>query len=145
MTYETVVLETIRQNVFATMYALIDANKPSNWNIFASYPEDEADFPCIILNSANIKPKIITMDSGGYTVEKITMEVEFFALSKYGDEQIEVGRDNVQNTMLTNQSTLNAYNLYLLEEPFDDSNVDTFIQGREKIRTAGSIISMGMK
>ncbi len=145
MTYETVVLETIRQNVFATMYTIIDANKSSGWSVFASYPEDEASFPCIILNSANIHPTILTMDSGGYVVEKIIMEVEFFALSKYGDEQIEIGRDNVQNTLLTNQSTLDIYNLYLKEEPFDDSNVDTFIQGREKIRTAGSIISMGMK
>lgn len=145
MGFETLVLATIRQNFFATMFALINNNKPSGWNVFASYTEDEASFPCIILNSGNIKPTIVGLDKDSIMVENIKMKVEFYALAISGDDMIEIGRDNVQNTILTNQSTLDTYGLYLKEDPFDDSDVDTFISGKEKIRTAGSIISLGMK
>lgn len=145
MVFETLAIATIRQNFFATMYSLINNNKPSGWSVFASYPEDEASFPCIILNSGNIKPTIVGLDKDSYMVEDIKMKVEFYALAKSGDDMIEVGRDNVMNTILTNQATLDTYGLYLKEDAFDDSDVDTFISGKEKIRTAGSIISLGMK
>ena len=145
MGYETLSIATIRQNFFATMYNLINTNKPTGWNVFASYPEDEASFPCIILNSGNIKPTIVGLDEDSYMVEDIKLKVEFYALASSGDDMIEIGRDNVMNTILTNQSTLDTYGIYLKENPFDDSDVDTFISGKEKIRTAGSIISLGMK
>ena len=145
MGYETLVLATIRQNFFATMFNLINTNKPSGWSVLSSYPEDESSFPCIILNSGNIKPTIIGLDKNSYIVEDIKMKIEFYALATSGDDMIEIGRDNVQNTLLTNQDTLDTYGIYLKLDPFDDSDVDTFISGREKIRTAGSMISLGMK
>ena len=146
MAFETVELATIRQNTFATLFTLINNNKPTGWNVFSGYPEDEANsnFPMIILNPAMIKPIIVTMDGGGIIVEDIDAEVEFFALGKKGKDQIDIGKDNVQNTILSNSSTLDTYKLYLKEDPFDDSNVDVFISGKQKINTGSSIIKLGL-
>ena len=145
MGFKTVELATIRQDVFSNLYTLINNNKPSGWNVFASLPEDEASFPCMIINSANVKPIIVTLDSGGFIVEEIDAMIEFFVLAKSGDKKVEEGRDNVQNTLLSNQATLDTYGLYLREDPFDDSNLDFTVYNNEKVRTGSSIIRMGMK
>ena len=129
--YESVALATIRQNVFATLANLINTNKPSGWTIVSAFPEDEPTFPCIVINPAKIKPVIATLDSNGFIVEDIDVEIEFYALSSQNKAKIDEGRDNVQATLLNNH--------------FDDSNVDTLITGREKLNTAACIIRMGMK
>ena len=143
MAFTQVALATIRQNVFSNLFALIDANKPSGWTLTAMLPEDEAVFPTMVLNSASIKPIIITMDKDGFIVEDIEAVIEFWVLAKDGDKKAEEGRDNVQNTLLNNQSTLETYGLYLKQDPFDDSNIDPTVYGREKVRQCASIIRLG--
>ena len=111
--YESVALATIRQNVFATLANLINTNKPSGWTIVSAFPEDEPTFPCIVINPAKIKPVIATLDSNGFIVEDIDVEIEFYALSSQNKAKIDEGRDNVQATLLNNQSVLDTYNLFL--------------------------------
>jgi len=144
MTYETSSIETLRQNVYANIYTLVDANKPSGWNLKTAYPEDNAGFPCIIINPANVKPTIVGMDKDSYIVEDISVEIEFFCKAKTGNDQLDRGRDNVMNTLLSNQATLETYGLYLNEDAFDDSTTDVFISGKEKVRTGASIVSLGL-
>ena len=144
MGYETLALATIRQNVFANLYTLINTNKPSGWNVLAKFPEDEASFPCIVIDSANVKPTIVTMDGDGSIVEDIDAQIDFYAKVTSGDEMIDVGRDNVMNTFLTNETTLETYKLYLQEDAFDDSTTDIFVVGKQKVRTGSSIVKMGM-
>ena len=148
MTHETSSIETLRQNVFANIYTLVNDNKPSGWTVLSSYPEttisSSIPFPFIIINSANVKPTIVGMDKNSYIVEDIKVEIEFFCKAIKGNDQLDRGRDNVMNTLLTKQSTLETYNLYLNEDAFDDSTTDVFVSGNEKIRTGASIVSMGL-
>lgn len=143
--YQTVALATLGKNVFNTIAKLIDDNKPSGWTVLSSFPEVSPTFPCIVIDPSKAKPEIVGLDKDSYLVENIEILIEFYALSKDGKEKIDEGRDNVRNTILTNQSTLDTYGLYLKKDPFDDSNVDNFITGREKLNTAGCILRMGKK
>lgn len=154
MAQETSKLATIRQNVFANLFTLINTNKPSDftfagktitWKILSAFPEDNADFPCIIINSALVKPEILGFTGSCFVIEDIEIEIEFYSLAKYGKERIDIGRDNVQDTLFSNTSTLSDNNLLLNADPFDDSNVDSFISGKEKINTGASIVKMSLK
>ena len=145
MAVETVTLATIRQNVFATIFTIVDDNKPSGWTVLSAYPEDNAIFPCIVINPALIKVSIIGLDASCLVVEDIGVEFEFYALSKDNKDKIDQGRDNVQTTLLDKTSTLSDNNLVLNEDPFDDSNTDSFLSGDEKINTGASIASFSKK
>ena len=154
MGFEKIKDSTIGQNVFATMFTLINNNKPNDfthagetisWKILSAFPENNAEFPCIIINDALMKPNNPTLDKGNYFHEEIDQEIEFYGLAKWGKERITIGRDSIRNTILTNTSTLDDNKLYLREEPIDDSNVDSFLSGREKINTAATIIRLGKK
>lgn len=138
-------LSTIRQDLFSVIFTLINDNKPSGWTVLSAFPEDNALFPCIIINPAIVKPSIIGLDDSSIIVEDIEVEIEFYAEAKDGKEKIDVGRDNVQNTILSNTSSLDSSKLVLSEDPFDDSNADSFITNNQKINTAASLIKLQTK
>lgn len=145
MAAEPVEFATARQNTFATLFTLINDNKLSGWTVKAAFPEDNTSFPCIVLNPALVKPTILGLDSSCIAIEDIEVEVEFYSLAEQGKDQNDQGRDNVQTTILNNASTLSTNNLVINEDPFDDSNADSFIIGEQKINTSSSIIKLSKK
>lgn len=145
MAFETAASATLRVNVFNTIQTLIDNNKLSTWTVLSAFPESDPVFPCIVVNPAIVKPSIVALDKNCEVIEEIVVEIEYFALAKDGKKKIDEGRDNVMNIFLSNWSTLETYNLLPAEDPFEDSNIDTFIFGREKINTGASILRLQLR
>lgn len=147
-----VTLSTLRANTFKTIFTLIDDNKATGWTVLSAFPEEDANgtlgtssFPCIVVNPVLPKPTIVTLDTGGVIVEDIIQEIEFYSLAKDGKSKIDEGRQNVQNTILDNTSSLDSNNIILKEDPIDDSNSDSFIVGQQKINTAAMILGLQLK
>lgn len=139
MAYEVVSFATLGENVFNTIFQLINTNKPSGWTVLSAFPENSPTYPCIVIDPAKAKVTIVGMDKNSYIVEDVVIEFEFYAKSNQGKEKIEEGKDNIRNTLLTNQSTLETYNILMNEDAFEDSNNDVLIVGEQKLNTAGCL------
>lgn len=142
---------TIRQDVFDAVRDLIIANKPSytyngtnyEFTVVAAYPDKDAAFPCIVLDKSLITMPIITMDglTGDYEIE---VSMEIFAKEMHGIKVIDVAQDSLQNTFMSNMSTLISTNKLCPQEDFwKDSGVSTFQDRNQLLNT--STITMRFK
>lgn len=142
--------DTIRADVFNALNALFIANKPTyvyggvtyTYTIKSAYPEENPTFPMIIINPSIITPKILVMGQNSFVrTDSIEIEIEFYAKAEHGKRVIDVARDSIMALIFDSEATLASdYDLFLGEEPIDDSNVDTLIEGSEKINTAGMLV-----
>lgn len=123
MGYETLTKAGMRGNAHATLFKLIDDNKPSGWTVLSHLPNSEVQFPCILVNAFMNNPFGFTADRsiGRY---KLGLKVEFIVLEGSGEQKIDEGKDSVQNTILSNFIVLKGYGLELDEStPFTDEEI----------------------
>jgi hypothetical protein len=142
VSYTSVDLSTIRVDVFNNISTLIDDNKLTGWTILSSFPEDNPIFPCIVINPALIRTKMLTLDRSKHR-RNISVEVGFYVEAKDRLSTLDKGRDNFHNTLMNNHSTLRTYGLVLdMNSPFTDSEVTTQLFNEHKLHTATSIINL---
>ncbi len=142
---------TIRNDVYDAIRTLLVANKPSytdkddnirEYTILSEFSRDNPSFPQIVINSANINVSLITLD-GGTNEQMVDVQLDFYEKQDFGFGAIESGIDSVQNTILTNQSSLKDDDkLVLMEEPFDESNPANFEENNQQINTKSFIIKL---
>lgn len=142
--YQTGSIDTIRKNAWNTIAKLINDNVPNGWTVTAAFPEKNPTYPVLVIHPVTTSPIILGLDSSSFTIEELEIEIEFFSKASTGFSQLDTCRDAIQAAIMNNQSTLSTYNLYLKEEPFDDSDVDSFELNDEKLNSAGTIIRMGL-
>jgi hypothetical protein len=145
---------SMRQDVFSALNTLLAANKPTytdpdgntqTYTIVAEFQEDNPTFPQIAINKAMVSLTLQNMDGTGrdYGVE---VQLDFYTKGKHGKKAIDAGMDSVQNTILDNQSSLRTTDgLLLMEEPFDESNNDTFETNNQVINTASLILRFSVQ
>lgn len=140
--YKSVALATLRGDIFNNLSTLIDANKLGGWTVVSSFPEDDPVFPCIVINPAKIITKMLTLDRSK-SRRTIPVEIEFFVESKDRLVTLDEGRDNVQDTFMSNYSILRTYGLILdSDNPFIDSVVTTEIFNDQKLHAASSVVQL---
>ena len=146
----TVQPETIRQNVYDAINTLLVANKPSytykgtefEYTIVAEYGRQASSFPYIVLNKALIGVELLNIDGSGEDF-KISVQLDIFALELHRKKNVDVALDSIQNTFLTNQTSLkDTDGLLLMQEPFDESNTTPFEDNGQVLNTASLIIKM---
>ena len=145
--------ETIRQGVYSAIRTLLVANKPSytykdveyEYTIVAEYGRQDASFPYIVLNKALINPMLLSL-SGEGEIYEISVQLDIYALELHRKIVIDVALDSIQNTFLTNQSSLKSTDgLLLMQEPFDESNTTPFEDNGQVLNTASLIIKMKLQ
>lgn len=114
--YQNVSLSTINSNIYNTLFTLINTNKPTGWTVLASFPEKTPTFPCIVVRPANVNVQLLTLQRNKKRLF-VTVDIEIYAKSEDRLEKIDVGRQNIKYTLLTNFSTLKQYGLMLEQSP----------------------------
>lgn len=140
----TVNQATIRADAFHEIYNLINTNLASGWTLLSSFPNNKPVFPCVVLNPAMISTDLISLD-GSLADYNINVELEFFAKTSEGKAKIDEIRDNITNTIISNQASLKTSNLLLPNNPIDDSNIDTIAWDGIDINTGAMIISLQLR
>jgi len=143
----------IRQDVYSAIKTLLVANKPSytyndveyEYTIVAEYGRQASVFPYIVLNKALIGVELLNIDGSGEDYE-VSVQLDIFALELHRKIAIDVALDSIQNTFLTNQSSLKSTDgLLLMQEPFDESNTTPFEDNGQVLNTASLIIKMKLQ
>lgn len=123
MAYESIAKATIRQNLFETVYQVINANKLSGWTVTAAFPESNPTFPCLVINPATISLTALDVTKSKFRWEASVL-VDVYSLTKDGKDKNDQGMDNVMDTIRTNltaNDNLLQYNLTLSRDaPFVD-------------------------
>jgi hypothetical protein len=121
MGFETVSKATIRENTFNTIATLLNNNKLSGWTVLSAFPEQNPAFPCLVVNPAAITLQALDVGKSKYRW-RVSVLVDVFSLTKQGKEKNDEGMDNVMDTIRSNISTLQTYNLTLdRTTPFVDA------------------------
>jgi len=144
----------LREHVFDTMFSLYNANLPPDftdtdgsttvsWKVTAAMPEDNPEFPVIIINPAGVKVNLLTMDKS-QSDDDITVETEYFSRARFTKGRIDIGRDYIHNVLLQNQSFLEFSGLdFAVPEFIDDSNIGNFEVSGQKYNIANQIVKFG--
>lgn len=123
MAYESIAKATIRQNLFETMFQVLNANKLSGWTVLAAFPEQNPAFPCLVLNPATISLRALDISKSKFRWEASIL-VDVYSLTSQGKDKNDQGMDNVMDTIrtnLTDNDNLLQYNITLAREaPFVD-------------------------
>jgi hypothetical protein len=131
-----VTASTIRAGAFAALYALINTNKVSGSSVLASYPEANPSFPCVIMPMPQAEvPEALSL--GAARQHTFTVEFSVWVTASQGQAKVAELLDNLQNTLLTNTTTLNGHKIKF--ESFDPSRVDKVEVNEQKLYTAGAI------
>lgn len=144
MGFETVAKATIRENIFNTVATLLNNNKLSGWTVLSSFPETNPTFPCLVVNPAKIKLKNLSVLQAKNKYDAEVM-VNIYTLSKNGKEQSDEGADNVQNTLVSNASTLRTYNLALKEDSINDDDISGIEFNQEIINMRSISVNFGVR
>ena len=132
-----------RANFFKYIYTLIDNNKVTGTTVLAGFSSDNVTFPCYVINPALVS---ISGATKGKDIQAYTLKIEIELWCKAVDlkAKIDAMKDNIQNTILTNKTALEAQNLCIAKDWFDDSNVDTLEFDMVKYHTGGVILSFDL-
>jgi len=143
-----VTLSTLRQATFASVRALLIANKPTytynsgtiTYTILAEYPRTTPVFPCIVINKGNPKDIRITLDaSTGDQMIEVTLD--FYAKELHGTKAIDAGQDSAMNTFIGNISTFIATDKLIPQEDFwTDIPSPPFQDNNQIINTGSSTV-----
>lgn len=148
----TVQPETIRQDVYSAIRTLLVANKPSytydnatiEYTLVAEYGRQSSSFPYIVLNKALIGVELLNIDGSGEEYE-VSIQLDIYALELHRKVAVDVALDSIQNTFLTNQSSLKSTDgILLMQDPFDESNTTPFDDNGQVLNTASIIIKMNL-
>jgi hypothetical protein len=127
---------TIRKNSFKAIYDLINTNKPSGWTVLSSFPESKPVFPCIVVNPSqtdvNVQGFNIT-----HRLRTIEIVLEFYAKASSRKEAIDTALDSVEQTLLTNQTSLVSSKIILYgDTPIDQTEVGSIDINGDKLHFA---------
>lgn len=132
-----------RQNIFKSIYTLINNNKISGSSVLAGFSADEPLFPCYVIQPAQVSIKKATKSSTIQDYE-FQIEIELWATSNQLKAKIDEMKDNIQETILNNITTLENQNLDLAEDWYDDSNVETVERDEVKYHTGAVLLSFNL-
>lgn len=132
-----------RQNIFKSIYTLINNNKLSGSSVLAGFSADSPSFPCYVIESAKVSIKKVTKSSTIQDYE-CQIEIELWATSNQLKAKIDEMKDNIQETILNNITTLENQNLDLAEDWYDDSNVETVERDEVKYHTGAVLLSFNL-
>lgn len=140
---------SMAQTVWQRVFELINTNKPTGWSVSSSFPS-RGNFPCIVIRNPNITPMLADI-SGTTRVYDAEVEIVLYCIwsqnenGSKGMELLDVGRDNVRNTILTNQTFLKNAGLFLQSDVFDDSDVGEVDLGGNRLNSAGMILRLQVR
>ena len=149
----TKALRYLPEHIYSVIYNLVNDNLPTDftdtdgsttveWSLFSAFPEDKPSFPCVVINPANTVYNAITMDNSQAN-DSITVDIEYFAKAKWKKNRIDNGRGKVAYTIKDDMSELEFSGLYLdLPDYLEDSNVDSFDVGDERLNTARQVLKL---
>jgi hypothetical protein len=113
---------TIRSDTFKAVFDLINNNKPTGWTVTSSFIESKPSFPQIVIDPALVTEKNLSLNKSKKS-RLIEMRIGLYALTSQRKEKIDEGRDNINNTILNNLTTLRNNNL--VPVTFGDVDIDT--------------------
>jgi len=136
-------ISTIRTNGFKSIYTILNTNKVSGTTIYAGFPNKNPSFPCYIIQPVLGNGFNVGMDTQDYN---LNIEIEFWCRAEDDrKDKIDEMKDNVMNTIITNQSSLSTQNISLQEGWFNDDMSDTVLINDEKYHTGSITLSLKLK
>jgi len=130
----TISESTIRQNVFTTLFNLIDG-EISGYDVVSAFPEKTPSFPCVVINAASITLDLVTLNSAGANDYSGSIDIEFYDYVKNGKSSVDAAKDALVAlfTDTTNDAALKADGFLFNGVSADES--DNIVFGGEKFNT----------
>lgn len=145
MGYQSVVEPTIRQNIYNTIFTLVNTYKTTGWTVVSSFPEKDPVFPCIVINPAKIEIKYQGM-MNSFRLNEAEIMIEVFAKASDRINKIDVIMDNLHDMFATYESTLRSYNLLISEEsPIIDSETTRVSFNGQDLNTSAVLVSFQIR
>lgn len=139
-----------RITVFREIFNTLNGTKPtytnkdggtSTFTILSSFPEVTPTFPCIVINPIEQDLKFLGVADAPNKIKMAAVDIEFYTKTRDGKNAIDAARESVQSTLLAKRRWTTF--IINMEDPFDDSPVDTIEVGEERLNTA--TITMNVK
>lgn len=149
----TITVAALKPEFFSALRTLIIANKPTftynsatvTYNIDASFPNDKAAFPSLVINESNVKLNLLNLDGSGEDY-MVTVQLDFYAQEKHGTKAIGTAQSQMANTFIQNMTTFcNTNGLVPMEEFWEDSDISDFTDNGQVLNTGSSILRFKLR
>jgi len=127
----------MRGTIYKALFSTLDANKPTGWTIKSKMPKIKKindSLPLIVFNVAITDTDLITLDKT--SARDFSAVGDFFFVVKdtnKGSEDLDIGVDNIRNTLLDNQTVWTAAGFFVTKVTEELSDME--ISGGSRLLT----------